>query len=70
MEVMDNGSGIPEKNLTSIFLPFFTTQELGKGIGLGLSISHGIISEMNGTINVTSKVGEGSCFTVELPGAD
>jgi C4-dicarboxylate-specific signal transduction histidine kinase len=70
MEVQDNGSGIPEENLTSIFLPFFTTKELGKGIGLGLSISHGIISEMNGTINVLSKVGEGSCFTVELPGAD
>ncbi|KAA3630981.1 MAG: PAS domain S-box protein [Calditrichaeota bacterium] len=63
----DNGVGIPEKELDSIFLPFFTTKDVGKGTGLGLSISYGIIEEHGGTISVTSQVGKGSIFTVKLP---
>ncbi|MCK4695928.1 MAG: tetratricopeptide repeat protein [Candidatus Cloacimonetes bacterium] len=67
MEIMDNGIGIPMKNQTNIFLPFYTTKELGKGTGLGLSISYGIIREMKGVIEITSKHLEGAKFTVKIP---
>ncbi len=63
----DTGSGISEENMKSIFLPFFTTKEVGEGTGLGLSISHGIIEEHNGTISVVSQLNEGSTFTIKLP---
>jgi len=67
--IKDNGPGIAEENLKRIFDPFFTTKQVGKGTGLGLSLCYGIIQEHNGTIVVTSKVGEGSVFTIELPAA-
>ncbi len=63
----DNGPGISKENQLKIFEPFFTTKEKGEGTGLGLSISRGIIEEHGGTIDVTSKEGEGTCFTIELP---
>ncbi len=63
----DNGIGIAEENLKSIFLPFYTTKEVGEGTGLGLSISHGIIKEHGGNILVTSKVNKGTTFTITLP---
>lgn len=63
----DNGIGIQEENLTKIFVPFYTTKEVGKGIGLGLSIVFSIIEEHNGTINVTSLINEGTKFTITLP---
>ncbi len=63
----DNGIGIPEETLKSIFLPFFTTKDVGEGTGLGLSISHGIIKEHNGSISVESKINKGSVFTILLP---
>jgi len=67
IEFTDTGEGIPEENLTRIFDPFFTTKDVGKGTGLGLATSYGIVEEHGGKIRVKSKVGEGSTFTIELP---
>lgn len=64
----DNGCGISEKNLSKIFDPFFTTKEVGKGTGLGMSISYGIVRDHNGDIRVESQEGKGARFTVEFPG--
>jgi two-component system NtrC family sensor kinase len=63
----DTGSGIPEDVLPKIFDPFFTTKEQGRGTGLGLSVSFGIIERHRGKLEVKSKVGEGTTFTVKLP---
>jgi two-component system NtrC family sensor kinase len=65
--VRDTGCGIPEQNLARLFDPFFTTKPSGQGTGLGLSVSRGIIEMHQGTIEVESEVGRGSCFTVYLP---
>jgi signal transduction histidine kinase len=67
IQVKDTGTGIPEKNLGRIFDPFFTTKPEGEGTGLGLSVSYGIISKHNGQIEVASKVGKGTVFTIRLP---
>jgi len=67
VEVADNGHGIPEEILPKIFDPFFTTKEVGKGTGLGLSISYKIVESHGGRIDVHSKVGVGTRFTVTLP---
>lgn len=66
-QVQDTGKGIPEENLTKIFDPFFTTSDIGKGSGLGLSITHGIIEQHRGRIEVASELGKGTTFTVILP---
>ncbi len=63
----DNGQGIKENDLARIFDPFFTTKPVAMGTGLGLSVSYGIIRRHGGTINVTSKAGEGTTFTIILP---
>jgi PAS domain S-box-containing protein len=63
----DNGVGIPRENLKRLFQPFFTTKPVGEGTGLGLSLSHAIITEHRGTINVESEPGRGTTFTIELP---
>jgi two-component system, NtrC family, sensor kinase len=65
--VSDNGEGIPPENLAKIFDPFFTTKAEGKGVGLGLAVSYGIIEAHGGDIEVKSTVGEGTTFTVSLP---
>jgi len=65
--IRDNGSGIPDEDLTRIFDPFFTTKPVGEGTGLGLSISYGIIVRHGGAITVTSAVGSGTSFTVKIP---
>jgi two-component system NtrC family sensor kinase len=65
--VSDNGEGIPQENLAKIFDPFFTTKSEGKGVGLGLAVSYGIIQAHGGDIEVRSQTGEGSTFTVSLP---
>ncbi|MFZ6012166.1 MAG: tetratricopeptide repeat-containing sensor histidine kinase [Bacteroidota bacterium] len=68
--IKDNGQGIPPEISQKIFDPFFTTKPVGKGTGLGLSISHNIIQEHRGSINVKSKVGQGTEFTIVLPAAN
>jgi two-component system NtrC family sensor kinase len=65
--VTDNGCGIPPEDLDKLFEPFFTTKEVGKGTGLGLAVSYGIVQRHGGTIRVQSEVGRGSTFTVWLP---
>ena|GEM_PF-2174461 len=65
--VKDTGRGISKKNLPLIFDPYFTTKEAGKGTGMGLSISHGIVRAHGGEIRVESTPGQGSEFTVILP---
>ena len=67
LQVIDNGCGIPPEHLSSIFLPFFTTKEVGKGTGLGLAICYGLVHEMGGAISVESTVGAGTTFNVDLP---
>ena len=67
IEFTDTGEGIPEENLTRIFEPFFTTKAVGKGTGLGLATSYGIVEDHGGRIGVKSKVGQGTTFTIELP---
>ena len=67
LRVRDTGSGIAPQVLERIFDPFFTTREVGVGTGLGLSLVHGIVTELGGGIDVESKVGEGTSFTVYLP---
>ncbi|HHT9116188.1 MAG: hypothetical protein HY607_05405 [Planctomycetes bacterium] len=67
VEARDNGIGIPEQNLSKIFEPFFTNKEVSKGTGLGLSTAYNIIKNHNGTIEVNSKVDEGTTFTVKIP---
>ena len=67
VDVRDNGPGIPEHVLPRVFEPFFTTKPKGRGTGLGLSVSQGIVRKLGGFLRVESKVGEGSTFTVVLP---
>jgi PAS domain S-box-containing protein len=67
MAFTDDGPGIPEKHLSRVFDPFFTTREVGQGTGLGLSVCHGIISEHGGSISVKNESNKGVTFTVELP---
>jgi len=66
-QVQDTGCGISEDNMSKIFDPFFSTKEVGKGSGLGLSIIYGIVELHGGRIQVTSKEGEGATFTIFLP---
>ncbi|HSR53654.1 MAG TPA: ATP-binding protein [Acidobacteriota bacterium] len=67
IEIEDNGQGIDEEHLNKVFEPFFTTKPVGKGTGLGLSISYGIIQQHKGKIEVDSRPGKGTRFSVELP---
>ena len=66
----DTGRGISQENLARIFDAFFTTKPAGKGTGLGLHITHKIVQDSGGEIEVRSQEGEGSTFTIYLPAAD
>ena len=65
LTVSDNGCGISDQQISHIFDPFFSTKS--QGTGLGLAVIYGFVRSHQGTINVTSKVGEGTTFTVSLP---
>ncbi len=67
IEIADEGIGIPPEHLSKIFDPFFTTKDVGKGTGLGLAVSDGIVRRHGGVLRVKSRVGEGSVFSLFLP---
>jgi two-component system, NtrC family, C4-dicarboxylate transport sensor histidine kinase DctB len=67
IKVADNGPGIPASEINQIFDPFYTTKALGKGLGLGLSISYGIVQDFGGQIHAENLPGGGAELTVELP---
>ena len=69
VDIEDNAGGIPKHILDKIFDPFYTTKEVGKGTGLGLYISYGIIHDLGGEIQVNTTTGVGSVFSVILPAA-
>ncbi|PYT77261.1 MAG: histidine kinase [Acidobacteria bacterium] len=69
IEVADTGAGIPREDIHRIFDPFYTTKSNGRGTGLGLSVSYGIIKEHAGKIDVRSTPGKGTSFHVEFPAA-
>jgi signal transduction histidine kinase len=67
IDVTDTGVGIDPAHLPQIFDPFYTTKQVGRGTGLGLSVTYGIVEKHGGHIDVKSRVGEGTTFTVTLP---
>ncbi len=68
VQIRDTGQGVSPENIDRIFKPFFTTKAAGKGTGQGLAIAHSVIVEKHkGTIDVTSELGKGTCFTIQIP---
>ena len=66
VDIQDTGCGIPKESIANLFTPFFTTKEKGKGVGLGLSVVHGIVERHKGRIKVQSEVGRGITFSIYL----
>jgi two-component system, NtrC family, sensor kinase len=67
IEISDNGVGIPAENASHVFEPFFSTKQSASGIGLGLSIVHGIVQNHKGKIELKSELGKGTTFTITFP---
>jgi PAS domain S-box-containing protein len=67
VEIKDNGIGVSPQDIDRIMLPFYTTKEVGIGTGLGLSVSFGIIKELNGNIDIESKPNLGTLFRISIP---
>lgn len=67
VEISDTGPGIPEDHLSKIFEPFFTTKKEGKGTGLGLWVSYGIIKSFHGKIKASNRISKGTTFTMSFP---
>jgi two-component system NtrC family sensor kinase len=67
IRVRDDGAGIAPDILPHIFEPFLTTKETGRGVGLGLAISRGIVERHSGRVDVASELGHGTTFTITLP---
>jgi PAS domain S-box-containing protein len=67
IKVSDNGAGIPQKYINKIFDPFFTTKKVGEGTGLGLNIVYRIVTKYEGAVDVESKEGIGTTFTIKFP---
>ena len=68
IRIQDNGPGIPKTALDQLFAPFFTTKPIGKGTGIGLSISHQIVTEKHrGCLTCDSEVGKGTTFIIKIP---
>ena len=66
-EIEDSGKGMTEEELNQVFQPFYTTKEVGKGLGLGLSICYGIVSSHGGEMEIESKIGKGTRVILMLP---
>jgi len=67
VEIRDSGSGVPEEIIKNVFDPFYTTKPVGKGLGLGLSISNNIIREHGGKIEIINNKDDGASFKIFLP---
>jgi len=67
VEFRDDGVGMNDRTKAKAFNPFFTTKEVGKGMGLGLSLSYGMVSKLHGSIVVESELGKGAAFLIRLP---
>jgi signal transduction histidine kinase len=67
LRVEDNGEGMSEEVTRRVFDPFFTTKAPGKGSGLGLSVVHGIVGKLGGSIKLSSQPGQGTAFVIQLP---
>ncbi len=67
IQISDSGCGVPEEHLNKIYDPFFTTKEVGKGTGLGLTISDAIVKDHGGSIDVKTRLKQGTTFTITLP---
>jgi two-component system, NtrC family, C4-dicarboxylate transport sensor histidine kinase DctB len=70
LSVADSGVGVAEADLPRLFVPFFTTKEAGDGLGLGLSISHGIVEDLGGSLTAANHADGGAVFTLRLKTMD